>query len=182
MAARFFYIIVLGFSVWLGATSHVSFAQSAQSKSQKDIWNPEQLLKHIEKQHPASYFMLATKLFERGEKEEAVFWFYVGQIRFRSYLGENPQLKESGDPALFGSLMATVGPPINEYAFGDIPALMKTIDRALEWDAAHDDAFSKKGKIRDEMRQGLVDMKKQVLEQQDDIRATRKKNGLENRK
>jgi hypothetical protein len=63
------------------------------------------------------------------QKDEAVFWFYAGQLRYRVYLLANKdKLKPSGDPALFASLSEEIGRPLNEYAFGDIPQLAKTID------------------------------------------------------
>ncbi len=49
--------------------------------------------------------------------------FNAGQLRFRAYLAANPSVDPSGAPALFSAIMETLGPPINGYAFGDIPAL-----------------------------------------------------------
>ncbi len=141
----------------------------------------EQLQAGIEDKHPAMYYALAKRLFERGQRDEAVFWFYVGQLRFRSYLASHPNLKPDGDPALFGALSEAIGRPINVYAFGDIPALASVIDRVLVWDAAHPDAFAPKGPARDKVREGLVSMKAQVLATQEQLRASRFANGLENR-
>jgi hypothetical protein len=64
-----------------------------------------------------------------GKRDEAVFWFYAGQLRYRVYLLVNKdKLEPSGDPAVFASLSEEIGRPLNEYAFGDIPQLAKTID------------------------------------------------------
>jgi hypothetical protein len=142
---------------------------------------PAQIEDRIETKHPAAYFILAIKLFEAGRRDDATFWFYVGQIRYRAYLLSNPKLDPSGDPALFSSLFATAGPTINGYAFGDIPQLMNIIDRALDWDAKHPDGLTPKSPKRDEVRDGLVKLKSQIASQRDEIRATRTKNGLENR-
>ena len=73
---------------------------------------PEQLKKGIENQHPATYYILAQKLFESGKKDEAVFWFYAGQLRYRFHLLANPNLEPSGDPALFASLSEVIGRPV----------------------------------------------------------------------
>lgn len=135
----------------------------------------------IETKHPAAFFILALKRFDEGRRDDAVMWFYIGQIRYRAYLSSNPKLEPSGDPALFSSLFHTVGPTINGYAFGDIPQLVKTIDRALEWDAKHPDSLTPKSPKRDEVRDGLVKLKGQIVSQRDEIRAQRTKNGLENR-
>ena len=56
--------------------------------------------------------------------------------------GVHHLLRPDADPALFASLSEVVGRPINEYAFGDIPALAATIDRVLAWHAANDDPFT----------------------------------------
>ena len=135
----------------------------------------------IETKHPAAFFVLAIKKFEEGKRDDAVMWFYIGQIRYRAYLITNPNLDKSGDPALFSSLFQTIGPAINGYAFGDIPQLIKTIDRALDWDAKHPDPLTPKSAKRDEIREGLVKLKSQILAQRDEIRTQRTKNGLENR-
>ena len=115
----------------------VSMAIAAQAAVPTDDVmkkTPEQLKKGIENQHPSTYYILAQKLFETGKKDDAVFWFYAGQLRYRFYLMANPKLEPSGDPALFASLSEVVGRPINEYAFGDLKALPATLDKVLAWD------------------------------------------------
>ncbi|HTV02365.1 MAG TPA: hypothetical protein VMF13_17590 [Luteitalea sp.] len=146
---------------------------------------PEQLKAGIDTQHPAAYYVLAGKLLQAGQKDEAVFWFYAGQLRYRFHLGANPNLPRSGDPALFASLSEVVGRPVNEYAFGDLDALSVTIDKVLDWDAKTPNGFTSttthattwKG-----VRDGLAGMRAQVLKSADQIRAQRTKNGLENRR
>lgn len=158
--------------------------ESIFGQARNDDWASQtaaQIEDRIETKHPAAYFILAQKRFQEGNRDDAVFWFYVGQIRYRSYLITNPNLNPSGDPAVFSSLFNAMGPAINGYAFGDIPQLMKTIDRALEWDAKNPDSFTPKSKKRDEIRDGLSKMKAQIAAQRDEIRAQRTKNGLENR-
>ncbi len=60
----------------------------------------EQLKNGIENQHPAYFYYLAKKLFAAGQKDDAVFWFYAGQLRYRVYLAVNKdKLDPSGDPA-----------------------------------------------------------------------------------
>src|SRR4030095_3345483 len=96
---------------------------SAKNPASQSDWlkqTPETLKVGIEQNHPAAFYILASKLFGDGKKDEAVFWFYAGQLRYRFYLKANPGLNPSGDPALFASLSETVGRPVNEYAFGDI--------------------------------------------------------------
>lgn len=135
----------------------------------------------IESRHPADYYKLAAKLFAVGKKDDAVFWFYAGQLRFRAYLVTHPDLAPDGAPALFSSLSESIGRPINEYAFGDTATLTDTLDRVLVWDAAHADPFNPKGPKRESVVEGLRQMKAQIVATADDIRAQRLRNGLVNR-
>jgi hypothetical protein len=141
----------------------------------------EQLQAGIEGKHPAEYYLLAKALFGSGKKDEAVFWFYAGQLRFRYHLVANPKLDPSGDPALLGSLSEVVGRPINEYAFGNVPKLAQIIDSVLAWDEATENGFTPKSaapREYQEIRSGLDRMKGQILAKQDQIKAQRKAAGL----
>lgn len=133
--------------------------------------------------HPAGLYVLAGKLFAEGRKDEAVFWFYAGQLRYRVHLACHPDLDPSGEPALFGALSETVGRPLNEYAFGDVPALAKTLDRVLAWDAETPDATTDRKTCTAVagVRDGLAGLRDQILAEVETIRTTREKNGLENR-
>lgn len=145
----------------------------------------DQLKKGIETRHPAAYYVLAGKLFESGGRDEAVFWFYAGQLRYRFHLAASPDLPKSGDPALFASLSEVIGRPINEYAFGDLPALEATLDKVLAWDERADNGLTSKSAHAAEwkdIRAGLGNMREYIRSNGDQIRAQRKQNGLENRK
>ena len=155
------------------------------SKKSNDFSNQtiEQLKSNIENKHPAAYYVLAIKLFET-QKDKAILWFYIGQIRYRYYLAANPQLDPSGDPALFASFSSTIGKPLNEYAFGDIPKLSETLLQALAWDKSHANGFTPKNKNEgkyNKIRAGLEQMRLQILDQQESIKKQRKANGLKNR-
>jgi hypothetical protein len=144
--------------------------------------SPRQMIEAIEDKHTAAYYELAAQLFAQGQKDEGVFWFYVGQLRYRFHLEASPGLDPSGDPALFGSLSEVVGRPINEHAFGDIPKLAAIIDRVLAWDAGHVNGFTKKdghAKALEGIREGLAEMKDTVLRDQEEIKRQRRENGLE---
>ena len=145
----------------------------------------EQLKNGIENKHPAQFYILAAKLFAAGKKDEAVFWFYTGQLRYRVYLLVNKdKLDPSGDPAVFASLSEEVGRSVNAYAFGDIPQLAETIDAVVAWDQSHANPLTPRKKYRSEYNQtiaGLTQMREEVVKKADSIRKTRTANGLENR-
>jgi hypothetical protein len=46
----------------------------------------DQLKNDIENQNPSAFYILAQKLFTAGQKDDAVFWFCAGQLRYRVYL------------------------------------------------------------------------------------------------
>lgn len=145
---------------------------------------PDQLKKGIENQHPSAYYILAQKLFQSEKKNEAVFWFYAGQLRYRFYLLANPNLSPSGDPALIASFSEVIGRPINEYAFGDLKALDATIGKVLTWDQETRNGFTSTKAHHDEWvktRNGLTDLRNYLKQNGDSIRAQRKANGLQNR-
>ncbi|HSQ32188.1 MAG TPA: hypothetical protein VLN49_20170 [Gemmatimonadaceae bacterium] len=159
-------------------------AQGAGATNDATKRTPEQLKKGIEDQHPTTYYILAQKLFESGKKDEAVFWFYAGQLRYRFHLLANPNLEPSGDPALFASFSEVIGKPINEYAFGDLKTLETTIEKVLTWDKETRNGFTSTKVHHAEWvktRDGLDGLRTYVMQNGDAIRAQRKANGLPNR-
>ncbi len=162
-------------------------AQPARSKADEDVTDltPDQIKSGIGQRHPVAYYILAKKLFAEGAQDEAVFWFYAGQLRYRFYLAANPKLPQDGAPALFASLSSVIGQTINEYAFGDIDRLTSTMDDVLKWDERTDNGFTSKtehAKEWQEIRTGLARLRDMTRDRADEIRAQRKANGLPNRK
>ena len=144
----------------------------------------DELIRIVPDQHPAFYYILANRLFAANRREEAVFWLYAGQLRYRIRLSCHPDLRPDIEPALFGSLHETVGRQINEYAFGDLPALLATLERALAWDAATHNGFEPKAPCATaitQQRQGMGQLVAQVRDNGDELRRQRAANGLPNR-
>ena len=144
----------------------------------------DELIRIIPDQHPAFYYTLASRLFAASRRDEAVFWFYAGQLRYRIRLSCHSNLRHDIEPALFGSLQETVGRPINEYGFGDLPSLPATLERVLAWDATTHNGFEPKASCAAPIareREGLGRLIREVRENGDDIRRQRAANGLPNR-
>jgi hypothetical protein len=136
-------------------------------------------------QHPAAYYRKAAEMFQSGQKDDAVFVFYLGQLRYRTHLRARPDLKPDGDPALFGSLSEVVGKPVNEYAFGDLPKLDETLKAVLAYDRQNPDSFTSAVQfpsVHAQQREGMDSMRRQIVARADDIRRQRTSNGLENRR
>ena len=134
--------------------------------------------------HPSALYILAGKLFSEGKKDEAIFWFYVGQIRYRFLLGADPKLDPSGEPAVFSALQNTVGRRINEYAGGDPDTWVAMIKKARQWDLDNPNEFTSKQEhhvLHQEILGGLDQMTSHIENNKDSIRQERAKRGLENR-
>ncbi len=142
------------------------------------------MLRGIEGGHPAGYYRRAAEMFGAGRRDEAVFVFYLGQLRFRTHLAARPELPRDGDAAVFTSLSEVVGQPINEYAFGDIPALDRTLKAVMAYDAAHPDAFTPPDRYPQAtrtVRAGMDVLRQRIVADADQIRESRRHNGLTNR-
>lgn len=80
---------------------------------------------------PPVLYALAGELFRRGQKDEAMFWFYPGQLRARG------DANKSEDPSAGGGvglLNETYDEAINQHAFKDIKKLKTTVARVAEAD------------------------------------------------
>lgn len=123
--------------------------------------------------HPATYYGYAMRLFKENRRDDAVFWFYAGQLRFRFHLSANPDLSPDGDPALMASLNDSAGATINEYAAGDPSRWSAQIKRVLEWDAETENGFTSKARFAkewEEIRSGLMELGTWIAENADAIR------------
>lgn len=135
-------------------------------------------------EHPAAYYREAGRLFGAGQREDAVFVFYLGQLRYRTHLVARPDLPADGDRALFASLTESVGRPLNEWAFGDVPALVRIMGAVLAHDESQPDRFTPPQEFPDAhrgVREGLARFRDQVGASADSIRQQRAARGLENR-
>lgn len=152
--------------------------------------SPEQLktlpLAEIEpqlpRQHPSAYYMYASRLFSAGRKDDAVVWYYVGELRYRFMLEAAPSRDPSGESAVFSSMHTMVGGMINKYAAGDLSRWVAQIDEALAWDAANLNAHTPKEKYPAayrSVREGGEKLKAMIKADPEKIRTMRAENGLE---
>ena len=122
----------------------------------------EELKNSASELHPSGLYLLAGKLFKENKKEEAVFWFYAGQIRFRFHIMANPDLEPSGDPALFNSMNHVLGQPINQYAGKDIGKWLENIEKAKKWDAENENSTTSKEEHSEVYAQVLTGLEQMV--------------------
>ena len=110
---------------------------------------------------PLSLMLAASRHFELGAQEEAVLWFYAGQLRARY----SPQLAgENGQLVTISSV--TLGEGINMYAMRDIVKMIESIAKAMHWDEQTYETWARANKLdpasaellkrRSDARDGLV--------------------------
>jgi hypothetical protein len=80
--------------------------------------------------NPAVIYALSRELYSQDKKEEASYWYYVGQLRAR--YDANLCLDNSAKSAV-SVLNNEYGPDINKYAFQDIDKLEKTVTKVVEF-------------------------------------------------
>lgn len=129
--------------------------------------------------HPAEYYRYALSFWGQGKRDEAVFWFYVGQLRYRFYLSVNGAGGE--ESALFAALQNSVGEPINLYAGADPDKFVRQVDEVLAWDAKNPNGFTSKTKYAEQWkttRAGLTRFRDYTLSNREQMRADREQNGI----
>ena len=131
--------------------------------------------------HPVNYYLYAGRLWKEGSKDQAVFWYYVGQLRFRFLLAAEPDSDPSGGPALFESLQSMIGEPINLYAGSDTKKWVEQINSALEWDASNPNGFTSKSaypRQLEQVRSGLIKLRDDIVAHAEDIQKQRAQQGI----
>jgi hypothetical protein len=173
-----------GMGAVLGATAGKPEATPCDNSVDPQHIPLDELIRIIPDQHPSFYYILASRLFAANRKDEAVFWFYAGQLRYRIRLACHPDLPPDTEPALLASLQEEVGRPINEYAGADPDAWAAAIARARDWDAQTRNGYEPKAPCQAQIadqRSGMGALIAQIRENKDRIRAERRVNGLPNR-
>lgn len=98
----------------------------------------ETILKAPNSFNPPVIYALSKELFNRDKKHEAVFWFYVAQLRAR--YDANLCLDTSAKQAV-SMLNSTYGPAINEYAMKNIDFLEKTINQVVAFVRENEETY-----------------------------------------
>lgn len=144
--------------------------------------NIAELKKQAELIHPLGFYMLAKKLFDEDERDESIFWFYVGSIRYRYFLssiGDDPFHPEN---ELFGKVQFEIGGLILDYAGGDPQVWAEQVEKANQWDTERLNFFYSKKKNPEalqEIKSTMHELQQKLLTEQEDIIRQRKENGAE---
>jgi hypothetical protein len=143
-----------------------AFCQIATAGEPAVAQTIEELEFGIQNKPPATYFALATELFRSGQKDDASFWYYVGEVRYRFLVLAKAKGSElSEEQGHFWFLSESVGQSIYEKAEQRSAALMRAIDRALEWDLQQPNGYTSKSAFRAEherARQELLALRERI--------------------
>ena len=86
---------------------------------------------------PVTLMVLASRLYDVGERDEAVFWFYAGRYRFLTLVSVLDDGRRGDRNTATRALVELVGPAINGYAFCNLETQAAAEERALAWVTAN---------------------------------------------
>ncbi|MDQ0475676.1 hypothetical protein [Chryseobacterium sp. MDT2-18] len=119
--------------------------------------------KNLDKKHPSQYFDQMAIYLSKEKFNEASFLFYLGQMRYRYYNAANPKYQLGNDGALFASLKAVLGEPIDLYIKNDVNNYIEILKLAKNYFAENDYRFFSKKKSEQKYRDQIKNMDDLIL-------------------
>ncbi|RZL44251.1 MAG: hypothetical protein EOP00_20550 [Pedobacter sp.] len=98
----------------------------------------DSILKNPNFYNPPVIYALSRELFNQDKKDDAMYWFYVAQLRAR--YDANLCMDNSAKQAV-SVLNGEYGPDINKYAFQDIDKLEKTVTKVVDFVRANEENY-----------------------------------------
>ncbi len=88
---------------------------------------------------PDTMMVLAIRLYDTGQRDDAVFWYYAGRDRFLTMEAvlDMRSLRLAKVAETVDSFVSAVGPTMDGYALCDVARHQQLEDRAIAWVAAH---------------------------------------------
>jgi len=144
--------------------------------------NRDELIKQAELIHPVGFYLLAQKLFKENKKDESIFWFYVGSIRYRYLLSSVEDDPFEPENELFGKVQFEIGGTILDYAGGNPVFWAQQIEKANKWDTERLNFYYPKKNNPEalaEIKSGMRQLQQKLLDEKEDIIRQRIENGAE---
>ena len=94
----------------------------------------KEITENLDEFAPPVLYAVSDRLFKLDRKEEAAFYFYLGQLRGRS--DANKSTDKSARSAI-SALNMQFGEQINKFAFRELDVLQKTVEKVIAWDREH---------------------------------------------
>lgn len=91
---------------------------------------------------PPALYAMSNEMFQLGQKDDALFWFYLGQLRARSDANKSNDVSARQAVSV---LTSQYGPLINQYAFRNtkvnykksLADIKSLATKVVEWDRKH---------------------------------------------
>ena len=174
---KFILITISSLLIFQSCSQH----NSTEEKN-NDIYT---VVEKLEMEHPSGFFKEAGKRFTAGEKNDAAFLFYLGELRYKYYLSANPNFQPDGEPAVYSSLQSSLGEEINYSLNDSVDNYISIMDSVISWDKSHDFIFFSKSKFPEkhqEILNGLIELRQYVFDNKEDIIKQLKENKEEEAK
>ena len=155
----------------------ISANAAALTMEQVNSLKPREVEKSLTESHPSMYIAYAIRQFKSGKQDDAVLWYYIGQIRWKYFLLVNP------DPAGESQLAAVTkdfGQVIGDWAGESTQDWANTIKRALTWDGTNANSMPAKDHPAEleQARKFVEDMRTYVVRNEAAIAADRQARGI----
>jgi hypothetical protein len=116
-----------------------------KSDRREDVVNArDQVLADPALVSPITMMVLASRLYDVGERDDAVFWFYVAKDRYMTVAGVLVGFDRGGMgsggaevASAMGAFVQLAGPTINSYAFCDVAKQQALRRKAYDWVVAN---------------------------------------------
>ncbi|WP_304343117.1 hypothetical protein [Chryseobacterium koreense] len=118
------------------------------SKTKIDSVQIFKVASKLDKKHPSQYYDEMAIFLSAKKYNEAVFLFYLGQMRYKFYNSANPNYQPGNDGALFASLKTVLGEPVNLFARTNSENFSRILSLVKEYYKNNDYKFySKKNNV-----------------------------------
>lgn len=162
--------------------SPTAFASESGLNAQNVLTLPSaQVERELPNSNPAYYLVYSSVLWSKGERDKALFWFYLGQLRYKFCLASMQSGGPSCDASLFASLFEEIGSQINLYAGSNPDNYIAVINQVLDWDASHPNGYTSKTVYQSDyvkIRKGLEGLRDNIQNHKAEILAARQQNGI----
>jgi hypothetical protein len=149
----------------------------ALTMEQVNSLKPKEVEKALAESHPSMYIAYSIRQFKSGKQDDAVLWYYIGQIRWKYFLLVNP---DPGAEAQLAQVTKDFGQVIGDWAGESTQDWANTIKRALIWDAANPNSMPAKDHPAEleQARNFVEEMRSYVVRNEAAIAADRQARGI----
>jgi hypothetical protein len=155
----------------------ISVNAAALTMEQVNSLKPKEVEKSLTESHPSMYIAYSIRQFKSGKQDDAVLWYYIGQIRWKYLLLVNP---DPASESQFAAVTKDFGQVIGDWAGESTQAWANTIERALAWDGANPNSVPTKDHPAEleQARKLVEDMRTYVVRNEAAIAADRQTRGI----